>query len=220
MQKEVADSQAMQNIPNSRSARVSHKRRSCRLGRKTNSKPGSNTLKTLISILLIPFVVSACGGGSDAVSSAPVTTTPTTTPTTTHVVPISTADPKAKFIAAESFSFDAAIDPATLTVVPEKYFALYNSFHSAFDRTYAIASAQQLEAFNQKVSANEKISLDNFDAFTYFLIKAPRCPDFFEYANNTYERSTLVITLNHFTVLDVACAAVMVQSYYVFRARK
>ena len=169
-----------------------------------------------MSILLIPFVVSACGGGSNEASSAPATTTPTTT----HVDPVSNSNPAARFVATETFSFDAAVDPATLMLVPEKYISLYNSFHSMFDRSYVIANPQQLEIFNQKVSANERISLDNFDTFTYFLLRAPGCPAFFEYAHNRYQGSALVITLNHFTVPDVACAAVMVQSYYVFRAKK
>jgi hypothetical protein len=171
--------------------------------------PWSENLKQLLFILFFSFSISAYSND----------------PLLTHKEvqldpPKSTTDLGAKFIKKETYSFSAAIDPATLVLVPEKRIDLYNSFHSTFEKTYSIANLEQLETFNQKVSEREKISLDNFKIYTYFLIYAPACQDYFEYTNHTYDAGRLMIILNRFTRPNVYCAAVLVQSYDVFRAKK
>lgn len=156
-------------------------------------------MRHLLFLLPVVFFLSSCGGGG---STAPQSST----------------NPQAKFVATEQFVFTAAIDPATLQKV--NGFSITHSFDQTRALSYPIWTQLELGAFNQTVSPDERVTLEDLDAFTYFFVRAPGCPDFYELAGHSYEGGVLTLTLNRFTVPDVACPAVLVESYDVFKARK
>jgi hypothetical protein len=87
---------------------------------------------------------------------------------------------------------------------------------------YAIESNEVLVVFNQTHTSDpdEYISLTDLDTYTYFFIRDPGCPDYFEYSKHSYNNNVLTITLDHFHEPDVVCPAVINELYLVFKARK
>ena len=151
-----------------------------------------------VQVLAISIFLLACGGNVNAPKSA--------------------INPLARFISTETFSFGAIIDSAPL--VQEQQFSLYHSLGYARDRTYAISTQQELDAFNQTIAPEERVSLANLEVYTYFFVRAPDCPEYLEYAGDSYDGGILTMTLSRFTVDGAVCPAVMVESYYVFKAHK
>jgi hypothetical protein len=154
---------------------------------------------SILSLVISIFLFSCINGGID--------------------LPTSFTDTRAKFVSSKRISFQTKIDAETLT--QEQGFSLSGSFDSRQRRAtaYIISTQEELNAFNQTVSLHERVILDNLQIYTYFFMRAPSCPEFFEYVSHSYEEGTLTIVLNHFTVRR-ACPLIMVETYYVFRARK
>ncbi len=171
-------------------------------------------LKRLLSIAMTSFFLSACGGGSDSPSGS---TTLATQPVTTSA---SATNPKATFVDTQIFSFKASIDPGTLTTIPERTVSFYNLLLSGLGRSYSIATQEELNAFNQKVPSSQMLSLADLGTYAYFLVSVPGCNEFLEYAGSTYAGGALEMSFNHFRVRDATCLGAMVDSYYVFKAKK
>ncbi|WP_292934493.1 hypothetical protein [Noviherbaspirillum sp.] len=175
----------------------------------------STILKRPLSIVMISLFLCACGGGGKDTPSGADTVL--TQPTTTAV---SSTNPKATFVDTQTFSFKLAINPGTFTTIPERTISFYNLLLTGLGRSYSIATQEELNAFNQKVPASQMLSLDDLGTYTYFLVSIPGCSEFLEYASSTYGDGTFAVSFNHFRLPESTCLGVMVDSYYVFRARK
>lgn len=175
----------------------------------------STFLKRPLSIVLTSLFLVACGGGGKDTPSGPDTLL--TQPATAAV---SSTNPKATFVDTQTFSFKVAISPGTFTPVPERTISFYNLLLTGLGRSYSIATQEELNAFNQKVPASQMLSLNELGTYTYFLVSIPSCSEFLEYASSDYAGGALVVSFNHFRMPDATCLSVMVDSYYVFKARK
>lgn len=172
-------------------------------------------------LVLFAVVVTACGGGSETVAETIALSPKKTVTPVTPGAPVSARMPEARFVAKERFLVKADVKENTLETAPVEYLNFYSSFESALAKSYVISTPADLEAFNKTLSSTEKkVSLNDLDRYTYFLLRAPGCPAFYELAGGAYEHGELVISVNHFTITDAACAAVLVESYYVVRAYK
>jgi hypothetical protein len=124
-----------------------------------------------------------------------------------------------QFLGSKDFTFNAAIDPTTLT--QEDNFRIHDPNIAPRDETYAIESQADLDAFNQTVDANDQVSLDDLDVYTYFFIRDPDCPEYYDYSDHSYSNNILIITIGHFREPpDIACPAWITELYLVFRAEK
>jgi hypothetical protein len=127
-----------------------------------------------------------------------------------------------EYVRSRDFTFYTAIDPATLT--QEDSFRLYSIINEVapMPEAYAIESNEVLVVFNQTHTREpgEYISLADLDAYTYFFIRDPGCPDYFEYSKHSYSNNVLTITLDYFHEPDVVCPAVISELYLVFKAKK
>jgi len=153
--------------------------------------------KTIYFMIIFVFLITACGGGSDYVVHD-------------------------EFVRARYFTFNTAIDPTTLT--QEDSFRLYSIVIDFLPKpeAYAIESNEDLDVFNQTHTrdADEYISLTDLDTYTYFFIRDPGCPDYFDYSQHIYSNNLLTIRLDHFHEPNVVCPAVINELYLVFKARK
>jgi hypothetical protein len=153
--------------------------------------------KAIYSMIIFVFLITSCGGGDDNVVYD-------------------------EFRASRDFTFNTAIDPATLT--QEDSFRLYSIiFYVAPElEAYVIENDEDLVFFNhtQTSETDEYISLTDLDTYTYFFIRDPGCPDYFEYSKHSYSNNVLTITLDHFHEPDVVCPAAINKLYLVFKARK
>jgi serpin B len=127
-----------------------------------------------------------------------------------------------EFVGSRDFTFNTDIDPTTLT--QEDSFRLYSYVPSfaPMPEAYAIESNEDLVVFNQTHTSDEDeyVSLDNLDTYTYFFIRDPGCPDYFDYSDHSYSNNVLTITLDRFHEPNVECPAEYVELYLVFKARK
>ncbi len=152
--------------------------------------------KKAIYLIIIAFLTAGCGSGGGADN-----------------------DETDRLIGSRNFVFNAAIDPATLT--QEDSFRIMNTLIAKRDETYAIEDEIDLDAFNQTLNANDQVSLNDLDVYTYFFIRDPDCPEYFDYSDHSYNNSVLTITLDHFhNPPDTACPAWISDLYLVFKAHK
>lgn len=131
-------------------------------------------------------------------------------------------DASDELLGPRDFIFNTAIDPSTLT--QEDSFTIYSPVIEivADPESYAIENNGDLEVFNgtHMSDQDEYISLFDLDTHTYFFIRGPVCPDYFDYSHNNYSNNQLTITLDHFHEPDTECPAIYVESYLVFKAVK
>ena len=153
--------------------------------------------KSIYFMIIFVFLITACGGGSDNVVYD-------------------------EFVRSRNFTFNTTIDPTTLT--QEDSFRLYSIITEIvpMPEAYAIESNEDLVVFNttHTSDADEYISLNDLDIYTYLFIRDPGCPDYFEYSKHIYSNNVLTITLDHFHEPNVVCLAVINELYLVFKARK
>jgi hypothetical protein len=153
--------------------------------------------KPIYFMIIFAFLITACGGGDDNVVYD-------------------------EFVVTRYFAFNTAIDPATLT--QEDSFRLYSIIIEIvpMPEAYAIETNEELDVFNgtHTSDADEYISLTDLDTYTYFFIRDPGCPDYFEYSKHSYSNNVLTIALDHFHEPNVVCPAVINELYLVFKARK
>ena len=127
-----------------------------------------------------------------------------------------------EYVHSRDFTFYTAIDPTTLT--QEDSFHLYSIITeiAPMPEAYAIESNEDLVVFNQTHTrdVDEYISLTDLDTYTYFFIKDPGCPDYFEYSKHSYSNNVLTITFDHLHEPDIVCPAWIDELYLVFKARK
>ena len=124
-----------------------------------------------------------------------------------------------QFLGSKDFTFNTTIDPTTLT--QEDSFRITNTLIAQRDETYAIESEIDLDAFNQTLDTNDQISLNDLDGYTYFFIRDPDCPEYFDYSEHSYSNNVLTITIDHFREPpDIACPAWITELYLVFKAEK
>lgn len=126
------------------------------------------------------------------------------------------------FVESRNFVFTASIDATSLTQEDSFYILSPVTEFAPDPEAYTIEDNEDLTVFNQTHTNNpdEYISLADLDTWTYFFIRDPGCPDYFEYEENSYGDSSLTITLYRFHQPDVACAATYMELYLVFKARK
>jgi len=116
--------------------------------------------------------------------------------------------------------FTSVVDPATLTEVQ----GIGTNFLQADQ--YVVNNSSDLDNLNQNVPATgllagQRISINDLNNYSYFLIKSKECPVYSEYAGYDYGSGTLAIKLNLFTLDYMACpAAEGVNFYRVFKAKK
>ncbi len=131
-------------------------------------------------------------------------------------------DSNDELLGSRDFIFNTAIDPSTL--VQEDSFTIYSPVIEivAAPESYTIESNDDLEVFNGTHSSdqNEYISLPDLETYTYFFIRDPVCPDYFDYSHHDYSDNQLTITLDHFHERDIECPAEYIESYLVFKAAK
>ena len=131
-------------------------------------------------------------------------------------------DANDEFLGYRDFIFNTTIDPTTLT--QEDSFTIYSPVIEiiAAPESYTIVNNEELDVFNgtHTSDSNEYISLFDLDTYTYFFIRAPVCPDYFEYSHHNYSNNQLTITLDHFHEAGIVCSAEYVELYLVFRAKK
>ena len=127
-----------------------------------------------------------------------------------------------EFVDSRDFTFDISIDSTTLT--QEDSFRLYSLVTEIAPQpeAYAIESNEDLDVFNGTHTSDpdEYISLNDLDTHTYFFIRDPGCPDYFDYSHHNYSNNLLTITLDHFHEPNVVCPAVIQELYLVFKAMK
>lgn len=123
-----------------------------------------------------------------------------------------------EFVGSRDFTFNTAIDSTILT--QEDSFRIYETSIAPRDEAYAIENDANLDAFNQTLAADEQISLTDLDTYTYYVIRDPGCPDYFDYSNHSYNNNLLTITLDHFHVPNVVCLSIIEELYLVFKAKK
>ena len=127
-----------------------------------------------------------------------------------------------EFIESRDFVFDTAIDPASLT--QKESFRLYSIVESflPMPEEYLIENNDDLLFFNGTHTSdlNEYVSLSDLDTYTYFFIRDPGCPDYFDYSDHSYDNNLLAITLDHLHESDVEFPAVSSDLYIVFKAEK
>lgn len=152
-----------------------------------------------LALALFVLVLTSCGDNSDG-------------------PPTSATDPGGRYVDTRIFAFDVAINPATL--VQEQNIALYESFNFSRGDLYVIANQQDLDTFNQTVAMNEQVSLPDLASYSYLLVRAPGCPGYYELVSQAYSNGRLTLVFNHFTLDGVGCAAVVVETYYVFKVHK
>jgi len=136
--------------------------------------------------------------------------------------PTSSINPDAVFVESRNFQLSAAIDPATMTPLETRSFG-FDPFVFPTEESYRIATQNDLDLFNQQLPLTWQLSLTDLDLHSYFLIRAPACPDWFELAgaqSNGQATDDFILTVNQFTLTDVACAAVIEKLYAVFQADK
>jgi serpin B len=154
--------------------------------------------KTIYFLIIVVFLITACGGGDG-----------------NNVV-------NDVFVGSRDFVFDTAIDPTTLTQEPSFRLYSYVPSFAPMPESYAIESNEDLVVFNQTHTSDpdEYVSLNDLDTYTYFFIRDPGCPDYFDYSDHSYSNNVLTITLDHFHEPNVECPAVIGQLYLVFKAKK
>lgn len=127
-----------------------------------------------------------------------------------------------EYLGSESFTFTTEIDPTSLT--QEESFHINSPITEivANPGEYIIEDNDDLDTFNQTHARyqDEYISLNDLDTSTYFFIKVPGCPNFYDYADHSYNNGNLTITLDHFYEPDIACTANIYELYIVFKAGK
>lgn len=127
-----------------------------------------------------------------------------------------------EFVDSRDFTFDTSIDPTTLT--QEDSFRLYSLIteFAPEPEAYAIESDVDLDVFNGTHTSDpdEYVYLNDLDTYTYFFIRDPGCPDYFDYSHHNYSDNLLTITLDHFHEPNVVCPAVIQELYLVFKANK
>ncbi len=128
--------------------------------------------------------------------------------------------PADQYTGSSIFTFDTAIEPTTLT--QEDDLCLYSYLESFVARCEAceIENESDLLTFNGTLEEYEHVSLNDMDTHTYFFIRDPGCPDYFDYADHSYSNNILTITLDEFHQKDAACPAAIYQVYLVFKAEK
>ncbi len=128
-------------------------------------------------------------------------------------------DANDEFLGSRDFTFNTVIDPAT--IIQEDSFIIYDTEIAARDEAYIIESELDLDTFNQTLNANEQASLDDLDIYTYFFIRGPDCPEYFDYSDHSYSNNELTIILDHFREPpDSVCSASIMELYLVFKAEK
>jgi hypothetical protein len=140
-------------------------------------------------------VIAGCGGGSGC-------------------------DVDSELLGSRDFIFGTTIDPTTLT--QEDSIRLYESIFTTRDEAYAIENQGDLDTFNQTLTESEQVLLDDLDTYTYFFIRSPGCPDYFEYATHNYNYviDMLTITVDHIHFSGVSCKKSIEELFLVFKANK
>ena len=131
-------------------------------------------------------------------------------------------DANDEFLGSRDFTFNTTIDPNTLT--QEDSFTVYSPVieFAPDPESYTIENNEDLDVFNGThiSDPNEYISLFDLDTYTYFFIRDPGCPDYFDDSHHKYSNNQLTITLDHFHEPNIVCPAEYVELYLVFKARK
>ena len=165
---------------------------------------------TMLILLVISCLPAACGSGT----------------------PLDRYDGY-KFIGTKSFTFNTQVKPETLTF--HKTVSLFSYFPR--ENQYLISNAGELDAFNQPVERmcdnvgnalelemcnqavqRERVTLENFETFTYFLIGSFLCGKQ-EFTGYSYDGASLTLTFNSY-ISEGGCAAVYADVYDVYRANK
>lgn len=152
-------------------------------------------------MLVFLFLLPACGDG--------------------HRDPVSTISPEAEFVASRQVAFTAAIDPISFEQLETLHF--YDSFSISREELHVIATPEDLADLNRTLSIHEQLTYPDLDDATYILWLAPACPAWDEFAaleSLNQDLNLYRLTVNRFTLNDVACAAVLDERYSQFRANK
>jgi len=128
-------------------------------------------------------------------------------------------DANDEFLGSRNFTFNTIIDPTTLT--QEDSFRINNTLIGQRDETYAIENEIDLNAFNQTLDIKDQVSLYDLDVYTYFFIRDPDCPEYYDYSDHSYSNNVLTITFDHFhDPPGTVCPAWITELYLVFKAEK
>ena len=130
--------------------------------------------------------------------------------------PVSATNPDASFLSTQAFTFTASVDPTTLT--KDQGISYFGRHSPSMQNRYIISNPDELNSFNQTFGLN--VLLSDLDSYTYFFFLGPFCPEYFEYAGNSYDNGIMTIVMNHFRVSNVACMASLNEFYYVYKAHK
>ena len=127
-----------------------------------------------------------------------------------------------EYINTRNFVFDTAIDPSTLTQEDSSNIYSNVTEFAPSPESFLIESSEDLDLFNQSQIQDEDewISLGDLDSHTFFFIRDPGCPDYFDYSNHSYSNNILTIILDHFHEPDVVCPVIISELYIVFKASK
>lgn len=124
-----------------------------------------------------------------------------------------------EFLGVRSFTFNSVVDSSTL--IQEDSFRIMNTLIAQRNETYKIESDIDLEVFNQTLIENDHVLLDDLNVYTYFFIRDPDCPEYFDYSNHRYSNNVLTISFYHFHGHpDTVCPAWVTELYLVFKAEK
>ncbi len=124
-----------------------------------------------------------------------------------------------EFLGSRNFTFNTVIVPTTLT--QEDSFRINNTLIGQRAETYVIENDIDLDAFNQTLDINDKVSLNDLDVYTYFFIRDPDCPEYYDYSDHSYSNNVLTITFDHFhDPPGTVCPAEITELYLVFKAKK
>ncbi len=144
----------------------------------------------------------------------------------------SSSDSNTTLLETRTFTFTAAIDPSTLTqqqsIIISHVSSTLNTSTFIYTDPITISTSTELDALNSTVVNDEQQyivqTFADLGSYTYFLIPAPYCPEYLEYAGSSYNNGHLSITVNHFIDRGVLCPAnaiSLLDGYYdVYRANK
>ena len=122
-------------------------------------------------------------------------------------------------VGSDDLEFTTTIN-IDLPLTQEDSISLYESVSLQHDDQYIVENSDDLSAINDTLTDSEKLSFTDLDVSSYFLIKDFNCPDYYEFSKAVYDDDLLTITLDHYRITDAVCAAVVNETYLVFKATK
>lgn len=163
-------------------------------------------MRQILSIFVILILLQSCGNSSNNSST-----------------PISKTNPNGIYVSTQQYIFTTNVNPATFAYTQDVEALLPTGSQIVLANSYVINNTTDLNnlvSYNLVGLTSYLTSINDLNAYSYFLIKDVSCPEYMEFFIENYENSTLTIGMNIFTQ-NIECPDIAgIPSYSIYKALK